>query len=151
MKIPGDSKRIIVTNGKSAFEGTLAHTKNINLDNPGYIELSAPMVKVLSDNTTDYGATASALGLPIEAFQHKDNVVKAVSVGAAYNINLATISGAASKDTDYTGWISSSRIINWVSDNWFLNGGDIYNYDGATTYVLKISSEIGRASCRERV
>ena len=135
IKIPQNDKRIIVTQGKEAFAGTLAFTKNINLDEAGYIKLSAPMAQIFSSEDD------ANFEIPVSIFTFRESTLKVITDGKTYNINLASL--AVTEDTGFTTGQEPSRVFVWVSGNWFINGSDaVYDYTGAVNGVSVYTSRI---------
>jgi len=140
-KIPQNNKQILVTNGKESFQGTIAYTKNIDLDEDGYIKLSPPMVKIYSNETSEGGDVD--LDLPLDIFSYDDGAYKVITNDRAFNFSLTALD--FTEDTGLTSWLNTSRVINWNNGNWFVNATNIYEYDGTNgnaTYTSRISGEL---------
>lgn len=128
MKIPQNDKRIVVSNGINSIEGLISYTKNIDLDEKGYIKLSAPMCKIYSSEAAEGGDVD--LDTPIDIFSYDDGEYKVITNDRAFNFSLGGLS--FTEDTGYTGWTNKTRVVNWVGDNWHIGGGEVYSYTGAT-------------------
>ncbi|MCK9370983.1 hypothetical protein M0R04_13820 [Candidatus Dojkabacteria bacterium] len=141
MKLPQDNKQIVVTNGINSIQGYLAYTKNIDLDEKGYIKLAPPMCNVFSDVVAEGGD--ANLDLPVELFPYGTGSFKVITNDRAFNVNIASMS--FSEDTGYTGWIPNSRVIIWVGGLWHIAGGAVYSYtgaDGDSVYASVISKQL---------
>lgn len=142
-KIPSlQTKNITVTNGKTSYQGTIAYTKNINFDEEGYISLSAPMVNIYSSNVADGGDVN--LDLPVDVFAYDgDGNYKVLTDDRAFNFNLGILT--FSEDSGVTTYDKTSRVITWVSGEWFINADDVYQYDGSggsATYTSRVNLSI---------
>lgn len=136
---PNIDKRIIVTNGKKAYQGTLSATKNIDLTEDGYIKLSAPMCRVYSSEE------ASDFNLPYDLFNRTDGVYKILTAGSdAYELNLSNLN--ITIDGSYPNGSDGIRVFPWVSNNWFMNNASaVYDYTGAsasTVYTSRIADNL---------
>lgn len=134
-KFPQNDKRIIVTNGKSAFGNTISYSKNLNLDDEGYIKLSAPMC-LISSSEDD-----ANLDLPIDIFSYGSTTFKVITGDRLFNFSLGSL-GAPSEDTGLTSPATETRVVQWKGGNWFINGDDVYDYTGAsgtTVYTSRIN------------
>lgn len=141
MKIPGDTKDLIVTNGKSAYAGSIAYTKNIDLSEDGYIKLAAPMCRIMSsEDDGDFG-------LPLDIFSWRDGDFKVITDDGMFNFALASLS-FTEDDSNSVGVTPTdkSRVVQWVGGNWFLGADDVYDYTGATgntVYASRINNQLG--------
>jgi hypothetical protein len=134
--LPQSDKRIVVTSGKNAYQGTLSATKNIDLTEDGYIKLSAPMCRVYSSEDT------SDFPLPYDIFTRTDGTYKVLgSSEDTYELSLASLGVVI--DSTFAGGTDGLRVVPWVGNNWFINADNaIYDYTGATVstvYTSRIS------------
>lgn len=136
---PQPDKKIYVTNGKNAYQGTISHVKNIDLSEDGYIKLAPPQLLVYSSETD------GDFGLPYDVFTRTDSNYKIHTPGNAFELNTTSLavtedSGSGSQGSD------GVRIFPWVSNNWFVNGSAaVYSYDGSTVnsnYVSRIATAL---------
>ena len=136
---PQQDKRIVVTDGKIAYQGTVSATKNIDLSEDGYVKLSPPMARIYSsEDTADFN-------LPYDMFARTDGVYKILTPGSdAYELNIGTLSVAT--DATFPSGSDGIRVFPWVSNNWFMNNASaVYDYDGAsasTTYTSRIANDL---------
>lgn len=133
---PQQDKRIVVTDGKIAYQGTISATKNIDLSEDGYVKLSPPMARVYSSED------AADFNLPYDMFTRTDGTYKILTAGEdTYEITLASL--AVVIDSTFAGGTDGLRVFPWVSNEWFLNADNaVYSYDGAsaaTTYTSRIT------------
>lgn len=136
---PQADKRILVTNGKNAYQGTISYAKNIDLSEDGYLKLSPPMCTVFSSED------AADFGLPYDIFTRTEGTYKIVGPGSdSYELNLSLLTMVI--DGSFPGGTNGLRIVPWVSNNWFLNApAAVYDYDGSTasaTYTSRISNDL---------
>lgn len=131
-KLPQNTKSILVTNGVNSIQGLLSYTKNIDLDEKGYIKLAAPMLKIYSSEVAEGGDTG--FELPTTLFNWDEGKIKVITQADAYNIINSSLS--VTKDTGYTVWNLKSRVISWVGGLWHIGGGDVKSYSGATATTV---------------
>lgn len=128
IKIPQSDKKILVTNGVNSIQGAISYTKNIDLSERGCFKLSPPMCKIFSAEASEGGDVD--LDLPIDIFPYDDGDFKVITNNRAFNFGLST--GSSSEDTGLTTWQDTTRVINWVGGDWYLNADDVYSFTGAT-------------------
>jgi hypothetical protein len=130
MKVPGNDKKLLVTNGKDAYGGTILYTKNIDLSEDGYLKLAAPMCKIVSSEDE------ATFGLPIDIFSYTEGGFKVVTDNSMFNFVLAALS--VQEDTQGAPH-DTTRVVQWVNNDWFLGLEDVYEFDGATGLTVYTS------------
>lgn len=138
MRVPGEDKKLIVTNGKNAYQGTIAYTKNIDLSEDGYVKLAAPLCRLYSsEDDVDFG-------LPIDIFRNFSGTgFKVLTSGRFFNFTLSNLN--FSQDASSVLPNDNSRVVQWVGGNWFIGADDVYEFTGATpdtVYTSKISAAL---------
>lgn len=132
-----NTKQILSTAGKRAYQNTIAYSKNIDLSEDGVIKLSAPLCRVY-DSGDDANFT-----LPLDVFSYATGSYKVVTDDNAFNFAMQSLS--VTEDSGLTGFRDNTRVCQWVSGNWFLNATSaVYSYDG-TTATTNYVSRIGVA------
>jgi hypothetical protein len=136
---PQPDKKIIVTAGKKAYQGTLSYTKNIDLTEDGYIKLAAPLCRVYSSEET------SDFNLPYDIFNRTEGTYKILTPGSdSYELNLSSLGVVI--DSSFPGGSDGLRVFPWVSNNWFFNSGSaVYDYTGASesgVYTSRIAENL---------
>lgn len=136
---PQPDKRIIVTNGKNSYQGTISYTKNIDLSEDGYVKLAAPLCRVYSlDDDSNFG-------LPYDIFNRTEGQYKIHTNGNAFELSLSALNVTEDAGAGSTG-SDGIRIIRWVSNLWFMNGPSaVYSYDGSAvnaTYTSRIANDL---------
>ena len=136
---PQSDKRIVVTNGKSAYQGTISFTKNIDLSEDGFIKLAAPLCRVYSsEDTADFN-------LPYDIFTRTEGTYKILTSGSdTYELSLSNLGVVI--DGTFAGGSDGLRVFPWVSNNWFINSAAaVYDYDGSSaagTYTSRIANDL---------
>lgn len=128
--IPGDSKKHSVSSGSDLL-GTIHYTKNINLDEPGYIKLSQRMAQLQSEKNDAnmelpiaFGRTAAASTVAFHVVTSEDPFD--VSIGTTA---VAVTEDTASNNPNYT-LDSHGR---WFHNKWIsTDDNGIYILDGST-------------------
>lgn len=136
---PQADKKIVVTDGKNSYQGTISATKNIDLSEDGYVKLSPPMARVYSSED------AADFGLPYDMFTRTDGAYKILTPGSdTYEVSLSSL--GITVDTTFAGGSDGLRVFIWVSNNWFINSAAaVYDYDGttaSTNYTSRIANNL---------
>ena len=134
-KIPQENQ-FYVSNA-SDFVPSIQYTKNINMDEEGYLRLSAPMPAFINDTiTTDFSFIAD-----IAKAGTRDNY-KIATNDKTYDVDLSdlniTLDASAPLSED------DVRFVGWKGGNWYVNiPSDIYSLlktDGTTWDVENTAS-----------
>ena len=137
---PQQDKKTVVTDGKNSYQGTISATKNIDLLEDGYVKLAAPMCRVFD------GDDNSDLELPLDMFAWSNGIHKIHTTGEAFSFLLADVSTMTEDSGDGGEGSDTTRIIRWVSNNWFMNSTSaVYDYTGAainTVYTSRIATAL---------
>lgn len=135
---PPQSKRTISTNGKIAFEGTIAYAKNIDLSEDGFIKLAAPMCSIMNS------VSLTDLNLPVDMFPWTEGNFKVLTAEDAFNFALSSF-GSVTQEVSFSG-ANTIRVIQWVANNWFINQASaVYDYDGSSVssnYTSRIANNL---------
>lgn len=132
IKIPSSSKRHLVPNNSDLF-GTLHYTKNINLDEEGYLKLSSRMVSIFNQADTSNIGLATAFGRK-SVFATSTDFVMVQNRTQAYWLTLAETSISANIHIG-TGvaTLTEDSHGTWYKNMWHItDDDDIFRLDDVT-------------------
>lgn len=134
IKLPQNTKQLIVTNGKNAYQGVISYTKNIDFDEEGVIKLAAPLVSIFSTEAANGGD--ANLALPVDIYGYNSTDFLVITRDRSFGFSLDDIS--FDKLLSVTDFRDGSRVVSWVSNLWFVNAGAVYSHNG-TAYTSRIA------------
>jgi hypothetical protein len=144
IKIPGDNNKYSQPNNSDLF-GKLWYTRNINLDEEGYIKLSPRAVSIASEKTD------SDFGLPV-AYGRSGNaggtlLFRVVTTDEGYSVTISDSDLTITQDSGSPAILGTDTHGRWFHNLWVVAGdSDFYtrSSDGST-YTDKGNLTSGKA------
>lgn len=135
IKVPQDT-RFFISNG-SDLTPNIHYTKNISLDEEGYIKLSPPFPRLIATSeTADFERLMDITSIGSASAQ----TYKALTDGNIYTIDLDDLSVTLDAGAP-TGNANESRFTGWKGGDWYINtNSDIYSLQTTAGTVWDIEN-----------
>lgn len=134
IKIPNENNAYFVSNASDLIPN-IQYTKNIDLDEEGYIKLSPPFPKLTSSTeTAGFGTLADAIQIGTS-----DSEYKLATDGSIFDIDLDSLS--ITLDASAPAGTVEGRFVGWKGGDWYYNGpSDIYSLQASAGTVWDIEN-----------
>ena len=140
IRIPSENKRHAVS-GVSDFFGTIHYTRNINLDEDGYIKLSSRAVALLSEQDDADAELANAFGK--SGSGGGTITVYVLTSGKAWTLSFAETSLSVTKDSDSPAFTSDSHG-KWFHNFWVTTEDIDFNTGSGAAYTDRGNNTTGK-------
>jgi hypothetical protein len=135
IKIPAENNKYYVSNASDLIPN-IQYTKNIDMDEVGYLKMSSPFPRIISDaDDNDFGVFTDAIQIKATGSEYK-----IATDGKIYDINLYDLSAIVDAGAP-TANNPDGRFIGWKGGEWYYNSAsDIYSLQATAGTVWDIEN-----------